>query len=361
MGRSLDFRDKRCTQPAHTVLAEMYRILSEAAADAGKTALLETYSEIAIHNYLKTCQPKTTDAALDRLQKAEDARAELHQLELVMDKRLFAKLVTNGGVARCGVGKNGEMVTWMDCIEGGIWNYELGSAQAAAWIRAVVWRFEAPCSQFFCKMKSPDEQVMWIMDQRGRSLLDSLNLSLSSEAMRIMIDLFLLDSHCLCFLGAPRILSFLYTTVSSVFESCGWHASKNISFLNSSDEARDLLQDPSQVPEWIVKDGSGISIHPYDRTSVWCLERCLCDEIGQKVTNKDLYAQSWPWSAGERAPVVAVASASILNDAEAYPSTQRTTLAENARSNILEVKVPYGPRWETTLESIQQTSNDSEF
>lgn len=80
----------------------MTGILSEAAAEVGMLDLLDSYSEASIQGYLHTCQPKTTDVALQRLQKAEDARAELHKLELSMDKRLFVDLVVRCPSARCG-------------------------------------------------------------------------------------------------------------------------------------------------------------------------------------------------------------------------------------------------------------------
>lgn len=119
MARNLRFPDEDCPRSRYEMLVTMSKILSEAAVEADKVPPLGSYSEIAIHNYLNTCRPETTDVALKRPQRAEDARAELQQLELVMDKKHFTKLVTNGGLARCGVGKNGETVTWMTCIENG--------------------------------------------------------------------------------------------------------------------------------------------------------------------------------------------------------------------------------------------------
>lgn len=280
---------------------ELYERVRVAAAQSGKEHLVESAGKWYVQCLLRYQQQDNAESLLNNLQKMENARHDLHQLELTMNKQMFSKLVNGGFMSLTARDRFGMPVIWLRIMDRGVGSLSAKSPEEAAFIRAYIWRTEvAICQHFLQADKEKIELVVtMVIDERKRTPLHTANLRVYKEIQRLLHDMFPVHAEDAVIVGVPKLLRFAWNVIVKVSGT----RNDRLHFVSSSKEAFKWLEDPLQSPDWFLGNGAGRSIPNNDRTLVWCYERCLCDDLSQKVQTKEvLDCQHWPYARGECGP-----------------------------------------------------------
>lgn len=116
--------------------------MASIGTDLNREDVLECYNDRILRLFLtEQGEQPSASALFARLQKAVDARAEIHELERGMDKAHFVEIVTSGNFMASGIDKQTKSpIFWFrdGRLNINSWSYVYNSPRGKAFIRYAV-------------------------------------------------------------------------------------------------------------------------------------------------------------------------------------------------------------------------------
>jgi CRAL/TRIO domain len=216
------------------------------------------------------------------LKTCVDSYAILKHYEEHMDHAKFVDYLRTELGTLSGNTKDGRPIVWLKA-QNNSYKLKNGSSEVFAFFRAHIWMME------IARLKAgAGVEVQFIIDDSRRKMLD-FNFSMLRELMLVAISLNPFCNDKTMVFGASRAFRTFWNLTSEVLG----HRRKQFSFPDKKDDARDVVENISDIPAWWMSSDQQAG-GTLSRNSLWEWERCL--ERGRRTTTaKDIFNPDKPW------------------------------------------------------------------